>query len=436
VALESIEKVRLQEWKKSEELRLLDTEISLVMAEKRLRKKFPDSEDLASAEDIKHRLKDLKKKRKELKPPAPEPEEPEKPHSTPDPSPGHSEAPIVLDPTAPAPPPLPPAQRSASPSKKPRRKSVSKQEESDEAESSQDGVEGAPKRSLRRSSSIKRRASVNAGNPKKMTRPASTTRMDPAALQSELANVVGRSLAIKTESFLRSSEQPLNEEIAYGKFDYPEHDIFFYRDNFLRNADEFIEVEKSKKFYRIARYTRLIPDDFQDHVNVFALSNDKDHPEKMIISIKKTPDEYENYVGLIRSKLGDRPLTISTSELKRDKRASGNPSAAHVASTKEIITALRKQFPMFVNFKLCVSESNEFPSGEKKGRPIQVGSLGEKSSYSMVPVKYLPVDLLQLDRTLKVQCYKFGVVYVKKGQEKEKHYFANSACKVVYVLVF
>eukprot|EP01122_Echinamoeba_exundans_P013928 TRINITY_DN6184_c0_g1_i1.p1 TRINITY_DN6184_c0_g1~~TRINITY_DN6184_c0_g1_i1.p1 ORF type:complete len:847 (-),score=155.28 TRINITY_DN6184_c0_g1_i1:124-2664(-) len=425
VATESAEKAKLEEWKKNEELRLLDAEISLVKAEKRLRKKFPDSEDISSADDIKHRLKDLQKRRKDLKPPTPEPVEPEAPQPTP-----VEQTHIVPDPSAPAPPPLPPASRSESPSKRSRRKSVSKHDESDETESSQDGAEGAPKRALRRSSSIKRRSSVSAGNPKKMTRPASTTRMDPAALQSELANVVGRSLVVKTESFLRSSEQPLNEEIAYGKFDYPEHDIFFYRDNFLRNADEFVEVEKSKKFYRIARYTRLIPEDFQDHVNVFAISNDKDHPEKMIISIKKTPDEYENYVGLIRSKLGDRPLTISTSELKRDKRASGNPAGPHVASTKEIITALRKQFPMFANFKLCVSESNEFPSGEKKGRPIQVGSLGEKNSYSMVPVKYLPVDLLQLDRTLKVQCYKFGVVYVKKGQEKEKHYFANTEDEV------
>lgn len=437
------ERGKVEEWKKAEELRLLDAEIALIETEKKLKKKFPDSSDLRDSDVLLAKLKELKKKKKALTPSAPAetPKSSSSAASTDTDTPAAPVAAVTIptiappapDPSAPAPPPLPPAGRSASPQKKAvtRRKSVSREDstisggDADTETSSQesDGSAGPTKRSLKRSASVSKRKPAVAG--KKMARPASTARMDPAALKNELAGVVGRSLLVKTDSFLRSSEQPLNEEIAYGKFDYPEHDIFFYRDNFLRHPDEFSEVEKGKKFFRIARYMRIVPEDFHDHLNVFAVSSDKENPEKMVISIKRTPDEYDNYVGIIRSKLGDQPLTIGSSELKRDKRASGNPGAAPAASTKEIMTALRKQFPMFSNFKLHASDSIEFPSGDKKAKPIQLGSFGEKNSFSMVPVKHLPVDLLQLDRTLKVQAYKFGIVYVRKGQEKEKQYFGN-----------
>jgi len=78
------------------------------------------------------------------------------------------------------------------------------------------------------------------------------------------------------------------------------------------------------------------PTEHAEHVNILGVSDE----EKVIISLRKKPDDYGNILGLWRSKLADEPLTI--------------PSDKKGKSTKDLCNILRKRYPALSAFKLIV----------------------------------------------------------------------------------
>jgi len=86
------------------------------------------------------------------------------------------------------------------------------------------------------------------------------------------------------------------------------------------HPQEYVEIEKAKKHFNVGRFVRILPEDFHgtpfslyypfegkfvhflfitEHINIFAVHE----TDKLIISISKSPDEFDNYIGIIRSKL-------------------------------------------------------------------------------------------------------------------------------------
>eukprot|EP01127_Copromyxa_protea_P023111 TRINITY_DN857_c0_g1_i1.p1 TRINITY_DN857_c0_g1~~TRINITY_DN857_c0_g1_i1.p1 ORF type:complete len:563 (-),score=73.52 TRINITY_DN857_c0_g1_i1:2558-4246(-) len=199
-------------------------------------------------------------------------------------------------------------------------------------------------------------------------------------------------LMIQTEGFRlipseKGSISSLSSLSAW-ELDYPENDIFFYRDNFMKESTTYAELEKARKWLSFDnKLTNVKPEEFQEHINLLLQESDDD---VAVISIKKTCDSNRNILGLTRTKMGDQPFLLpmeSRVVSKVTTVARNKPPGLY--STKEIITSFRKQFPVF------------------QASVIPVVSCKKECA--------LPNDLLELDRTLKTQSYKFGLLYFSEN---------------------
>eukprot|EP01125_Pyxidicula_operculata_P022733 TRINITY_DN9539_c0_g1_i1.p1 TRINITY_DN9539_c0_g1~~TRINITY_DN9539_c0_g1_i1.p1 ORF type:complete len:938 (-),score=316.35 TRINITY_DN9539_c0_g1_i1:244-3057(-) len=188
------------------------------------------------------------------------------------------------------------------------------------------------------------------------------------------------------------------------ELEHPENDIFYYRDNFMIEPRIYEEIEQATKYFKLGRILqRVEPWHFYDHINLMTQNENGTN----IISLRKTPDPYANYLGILRSKANDEPFSISSAEVKKSKSAE--------VSTRDLIAATKKRFTQLKDCKLNMIECK---------KDAKVKEAQQQSSLTKLP-KFLPEDLLDLDRKLKVRSYKFAVIYAGPGQTKAEQILKN-----------
>jgi len=195
--------------------------------------------------------------------------------------------------------------------------------------------------------------------------------------------------------------------------DYPENDIFYYRENFMKEPRVYEQIESATKYFKLGKLLhKLEPWHFHSHVNMLM----KIEGEHVIVSVRKTPDENKNILGIIRSKLGDQPCQLSDQEIRK------KISDITEISTKDIVAAFRRKFLSFKDVKLYIISCSENVRVNKISRPMPL---------SAVP-KFICEDLLELDRILKVRNYKFAVLCVKEGQKRIEDIYSNTTASTEF----
>eukprot|EP01126_Amoeba_proteus_P008034 TRINITY_DN12945_c0_g1_i6.p1 TRINITY_DN12945_c0_g1~~TRINITY_DN12945_c0_g1_i6.p1 ORF type:complete len:768 (+),score=181.03 TRINITY_DN12945_c0_g1_i6:196-2499(+) len=182
-------------------------------------------------------------------------------------------------------------------------------------------------------------------------------------------------------------------------FDYPENDIFYYRDNFMIHPASYKEIESSLKFFSpsSAKLVQAVtPAHFHEHINFFILGE-----SNCVVSVTRILNESGSILGLLRSKNCDSPFVLD--DIKPIDRTAGLP-------IREILLSFRKKYPQYRDVKFHVVTLLG------KLRKSILYNNKEKASQSCA---FLPQALLELDRKLKVRHYKFGVIYVKENQTAE-----------------
>eukprot|EP01094_Clydonella_sp_ATCC50884_P023185 TRINITY_DN5496_c0_g1_i1.p1 TRINITY_DN5496_c0_g1~~TRINITY_DN5496_c0_g1_i1.p1 ORF type:complete len:698 (+),score=150.84 TRINITY_DN5496_c0_g1_i1:401-2494(+) len=141
-----------------------------------------------------------------------------------------------------------------------------------------------------------------------------------------------------------------------------EHDDFYFTMNFCVNPEEACSMAK----------VNLAPESFHPHINFVGFQDAKE----VIVTVGTVCDELSGYRGIIRAPHGDKTFWLRPEQVKK-------------AKPKELIKALVVKYPSLKY--LCVVDD-----------------------------VCLSNALVSLDMLLKIQRYKFGVIYCAKDQQEEQ----------------
>jgi hypothetical protein len=88
-----------------------------------------------------------------------------------------------------------------------------------------------------------------------------------ARAQKEFSALLEAPIIQKCEGWLRGYEVTAPEESTFAaaqtsRLDFPQHDISYFRDNFMVHPAEFAELEKAMRSFKISPYVRIGPEDF------------------------------------------------------------------------------------------------------------------------------------------------------------------------------
>lgn len=217
-----------------------------------------------------------------------------------------------------------------------------------------------------------------------------------------LPQVPVRSVATSEETWqIEAPEDHLLRALPPTQLEHPEFDIFFYRDNFMKKPERYGKMERARKHYNYAfdMFIRIQPEDFEKHLNLYVHGPNV----KLLISVRTTPDAYDNYVGIVRSKIRDQPFSLSSEEVwaEAEEKRLGPQKKPDVE--KRIVTTIRAKFPRLA--------SDEFIFYDVHRRPDDP--------------RLVETRLLEADVSLKPQAYGFGVLYVGPGQTTATEAFKN-----------
>eukprot|EP01102_Stenamoeba_stenopodia_P020670 TRINITY_DN814_c0_g1_i1.p1 TRINITY_DN814_c0_g1~~TRINITY_DN814_c0_g1_i1.p1 ORF type:complete len:677 (-),score=87.73 TRINITY_DN814_c0_g1_i1:428-2371(-) len=148
-----------------------------------------------------------------------------------------------------------------------------------------------------------------------------------------------------------------------------EHDDFFYLCNFVKDPEAYLITKRSESSSS-NQTDSAIQDAFYPHVNIVGIED----AHQVIISVRQTPNSNSAYIGINRTRTGDRKFAFTASDLcvKEGKDA----------KSKNIIHALQAKYP---------------------------------SLQKLVVVKdaLLYKNLVLFDEKLKIQRHKFSVLFLK-----------------------